>query len=327
MYRILLVATFPVEHLLRQTPGGSGVWGACQFVSEPDGGPCDAVVVYDNCPRPIECYCAPENTLLITGEPPSLRRYRRPFTAQFGHVWTSHRQIDHPGVRYGAEGQPWHYGLYASQVHGRPLNYTDLENLPPPRKTKLCSVICSTKSTTTDHRQRLAFIERLRAEFGEQIDIFGRGMRPVRDKADAIYAYRYHLALENDHSPFYMTEKLTDAFLGWSYPLYFGGEEAQHWFPTGSFLRLDIHQPDIAVGMVRDMLQHDLTDEQRNALDSARRIVLQRANIMARLAEFWPRALVAAPPRRLRILPKRCSTQLAFRYWTHRLSSPRRSAA
>ncbi|RMF38956.1 MAG: hypothetical protein D6753_14905 [Planctomycetota bacterium] len=326
MPRILLVASFPVDQFLRQTPEGGGVWGDFHFTGDPHRGPFDAVVVYDDCPGGVECEAIGRNTLLITGEPPSLRRYRRPFTSQFEHVWTSHRSIRHPQVRYGHEGQPWHYGLYPSQVHGRQMTFSDLASLRAPQKTKLCSVICSSKTTTEDHRQRLEFVRRLQREFGEQIDVFGRGIRPLKDKSDAIYLYKYHVVMENDHSPFYMTEKLTDAFLGWSYPFYFGGREAEFCFPPGSYTAIDIYRPEVAIGIIRDAMAQGTYERQFPILGQARSKVLQELNLMAMLAEFWQNAWQPGDYRPIRLLPKRRSAALAWRHVQRSVTRPGRAA-
>lgn len=97
------------------------------------------------------------------------------------------------------------------------LNYDDLKGLKTPTKTKLLSVIISDKSFTEGHLKRHDFLQAIKKHFGDQLDIFGRGFNYVNDKWDAIADYKYHVAIENSQYPHYWTEKLADAFLGWSH--------------------------------------------------------------------------------------------------------------
>ena len=116
MPRILVSASFPESELARQTPGGSGLWEDFEFIFAPTAEPVDGWVVYDDLKQPLEQLCPPENTLLLTGEPASVRRYRSRFTSQFAQVWTAQSQIKHPHVTYRNEGQPWHYATSDSRV-------------------------------------------------------------------------------------------------------------------------------------------------------------------------------------------------------------------
>ncbi len=320
MPRILISASFPESLLARQTPGGRGVWDEFEFVFEAGDEPVDGWVVYDTLRDPITQFCPPTNTLLITGEPESVRRYRPRFTGQFAHVWTSQRNIQHPHVTHRNEGQHWHYGMCSSSAHGRPLQYDDLIALAAPHKTKQISVICSNKALTPDHQQRLEFVQALRQSFGDSIDFLGRGFQPVEDKADAIWPYRYHIVLENDHTEHFMTEKIADAFLGWSYPIYFGGPEAYHRFPEGSFTAIDIYRPDQALAIVRDVLAGDTYATSLPQIALARERVLKRHNIFAMLADYWREHLQDERPERMTLLPKSHGTGLVLRQFGRHLA-------
>ena len=107
------------------------------------------------------------------------------------------------------------------------------------------------------------------------------------DKADAIWPYKYHIVLENDHSEHFMTEKLTDAFLGWSYPIYFGSSEAYHRFPEGSFTAIDIYQPEQSLAIIRELLDMPTYEAALPAIADARESVLGKNNLFAMLASYW----------------------------------------
>lgn len=304
MPRIRISASFAEASLARQTPDSSGHWEEFEFVFAATDELVDAWVVIDNLQEPLEQNCPPENTLLLTYEPLSIRRYRSRFTSQFAQVWTAQNEIKHRHLTVRNEAQPWLYAQVPSQAHGAALNYNDLAALPCPEKPKLLSVICSDKQVTPDQRQRVQFTQFLQAELGDAIEVFGRGRRGVADKADAIWPYQYHIVLENDHSDHYMSEKITDAFLGWSYPLYSGGSEAYHRFPEGSFTAIDIYQPEQALAIIRQCLQTHTYQNSLPQVAAARQSVLGKNNLFAMLASYWREHLVDRPARRTRLLPK-----------------------
>ncbi len=314
MPRVLVTAAFDERLLARQTPQASGRWGDYQFLFEPDGQPVDAWLVYDDLKQPTTQFCPPANTLLITGEPASLRQYRSRYTSQFGQVWTSHSSIQHPHVTLRNEAQHWHYGLWDGWVHGadfsRPLCFEDLQSLQRPEKPKLISVLCSAKAITADHRRRLDFVRYLQAELGEQIDVFGAGICPVKDKSEAIWPYKYHIVLENDHSDHFMTEKLPDAYLGWSYPIYFGGNEAYHCFPEGSFTAIDIYQPEQALNVIRNVIANNTYEQSVDRIAEARARVLAKQNLFAMVADYLRVHLVKQPCAKVTLLPKSHSASL-----------------
>ena len=135
---------------LRQTPGGSGVWGNCRFVVDEPVESCDFWVVYDGLLEPETTSCPPGATLLITAEPPGVKLYRPGFVAQFGAVRTTHRQLVHPHVTLGQPALPWHVGR-RQQAHRNiafTWNYDELKGFAGGPKDRLISVISSDKVQT-----------------------------------------------------------------------------------------------------------------------------------------------------------------------------------
>ena len=304
MPRVLMTVAFDESHLARQTPQGSGRWGDFQFLFQPDGEPVDAWVVYDDLKQPVSQICPSSNTLLITGKPACLHQYRAPYTSQFGQIWSAHTNIVHPHVTLRNEAQHWHYGLLSGTSHGHSLDFDELRALPRPAKTKLLSVLCSAKAVSADHRRRLEFVRYLQSEFGDQIDVFGSGIRPIADKSEAIWTYKYHVVLENAHSDHFMSEKLPDAFLGWSYPIYFGGNEAYHRFPEGSFTAIDIYQPEQALNVIHNVLVNETYENSLDRIAEARNNVLMKHNLFAMLVEYWRSNLVRQSTSAVTLLPK-----------------------
>ena len=191
------------------------VHGNCQFIFDADATDYDWLIVYEQFPRggrfgaSEKLHCASENTLLLTTEPPTIKRYPSVFTQQFGHVLTSHPEdtLPHRSRIYSQPALKWFYGT--NQQGGMSIAELKREQ---PSKTEQLSTVCSSKQQGhTLHRRRYDFVQYLRGEVPE-LDVFGRGVREVDDKADALRPYRYHLAIENYLGQHHWTEKLSDSF-------------------------------------------------------------------------------------------------------------------
>lgn len=138
----------------------------------------------------------------------------------------------------------WFYGLKFRTDRGLShepiladyLQLDDLAVLPLPQKTRLLSCVVSNKSGTHGHHWRTQAAVALKAHFGEQIDMFGFGWNPIADKRDAIDPYLHTVVIENECRENYWTEKLSDAILGYSQPIYAGapnvGSYFNHDFPV-----------------------------------------------------------------------------------------------
>ncbi|MDQ2800823.1 MAG: glycosyltransferase family 10, partial [Armatimonadota bacterium] len=252
LIRVKLSTNFPELPLIRQTPGRAGVWGNCRFFINEPVEECDFWVVYEDVLQPETTRCPPENTLVIMGEPPSVRQYDRRFTAQFAQALTCRRAMKHPGAIYHQQALPWMVGWRYYRETSQwdtacTKDYDELAALPPIPKTRRLSVISSDKAFTPGHRQRLEFVHRLKQHFGDEIDVFGRGLRDFEDKWDVLAPYQYHVILENGQFPDYWTEKLSDALLAGAYPFYGGCPNIGDYFAGDVLTRRDISQPAQAI--------------------------------------------------------------------------------
>ncbi len=89
-------------------------------------------------------------------------------------------------------------------------------------------------------------------------------------KADVILPNKYHLVLENTVMPFYWTEKLADAYLGFALPLVSGATNLAEWFPPESFVWIDIDDPQQAVATITAAIDNDLYSGRQAAIAEAR---------------------------------------------------------
>jgi hypothetical protein len=293
-------------HLARQTPGCTGQWGEYQFYINQQVPECDYWVVYGGLFDEERTGCPAENTVLFTYEPPTVRAYHPAFAAQFGTVITCHTNLNHPRVVQRQQAQYWGVGVSWLDGHegpAKPLDYDTLSAMPRLDKLRPLSVICSNNTMTEGHRQRVRFVEKLKAHFGSTLDVFGRGFQPVVDKWDAIAPYQYHIALENCSVPHYWSEKLADAYLAGAYPIYFGCPNLTEYFRPEGFTAIDLRNADQAIATIEEVLARGLYERRQAELLEARRRVLDEYNLFPMLVGLFkqlPAARHGRSPVRIR---------------------------
>ncbi|MFN6977070.1 MAG: glycosyltransferase family 10 domain-containing protein [Gemmobacter sp.] len=100
-------------------------------------------------------------------------------------------------------------------------------------KDRGLSLIASAKRALPGHRLRHAVAARLAAE-GIAADVMGGGYRSFGAKAEGLARYRFTIAIENSRQRGYFTEKLIDAILCRTIPIYWGAPDiADHFDPAG----------------------------------------------------------------------------------------------
>lgn len=278
------------NQFLRQFPGNRPEWGRCRFTFDPDARTYDWLVVYEDLP-PLgserhslgfeSLACPRARTILMTTEPSMVKTYGNDFLAQFGLIVTYQEPwaISHPNPIFSHAGEYWFYGLSPTRM----LSYDELRNAAPPAKTKTISTVCSNKRQRhTMHCDRYLFTQRLRQAMPE-LEVFGHGVRYLSDKAEALDAYQYHVTIENQVSPHYWSEKLADAFLGFTLPLYCGCPNVQDYFPPESLIPIDIDDFDGALATIREAIATRQYEKRLPAILEARRRVLDEHNLFALL--------------------------------------------
>ncbi len=88
-------------------------------------------------------------------------------------------------------------------------------------KTAMCSLIASEKRSQPGHALRHALAGQVRRA-GLDVTVMGRGYKPFADKAEGLAPYRYSLVIENVRERNCFTEKLIDAVLCQTVPIYWG---------------------------------------------------------------------------------------------------------
>jgi hypothetical protein len=291
---------------LRRFPGKNPRWGSCHFIFDQKEPDYDWLVVYDDLParagERFPCWeerlpdsCPKSQTLLITTEPSTIKIYGRAFTRQFGWILTSQEPwaIRHPGAIHSQPGLVPFYG--GSGDRG---SHDTLAQSLPAAKTSVISTVCSAKQQGhTLHHARFLFVQKLQAAMPE-LDVFGFGVRPVEDKADALDPYRYHVAIENHVFTHHWTEKLSDSFLGRCLTFYHGCPNYADYFPAESVIPINIHNFPEALATIRRAILDNEYERRLPAILESRRRVLEEHwlfALLARLIESRASTAVQAP--------------------------------
>lgn len=287
--RVKVLSSLPAELWLHQFPHNEPVWGDCEFVFERDVREYDWLLVYDDLPaRPgepkkttrEELACPRAHTLLVTSEPSSVKIYGDDYTRQFGAVLTSQPEwaLPHSHRIYSQPALHWFYGMGSQEI----MPFDRILEQSADVKTRDVSMVYSPKAMRhTLHHHRAGFMRWL-VEHMPELETFGRQTaRPLDDKADCLRDYRYHIAVENFIGEHHWTEKLADPFLGLTLPFYYGCPNAEDYFPADSFIRIDIHDPQGAVAIIRKAIANNEYEKRLPALVEARRRVMFEHNLFA----------------------------------------------
>jgi hypothetical protein len=299
--RVKVISPLPERYFLHQLPLGNPEWGNCRFSFDPDDGDYDWLVVYedlrttgkDGTRREQEMLaCARRHTMFTTSEPSSIKHYGNTYASQFGCVLTSQERwaLPHPDRIFSQAGLVWMYGV----GEGREVSFDHMVAHPPAEKAHDLSMVFSPKRMRhTLHHRRFTFMQELMRLLPE-MHVYGRGARPLDDKAEALDAYRYHVAVENYIGPHHWTEKLADSFLGMTLPFYAGCPNAVDYFPAESFIPIDMKDPAGAARIIRQAILDHEYEKRLPAIIEARRRVLFEYNLFAVLAREIEKRHVSA---------------------------------
>lgn len=148
-----------------------------------------------------------------------------------------------------------------------------------PVKAHLISVIASRLNILPGHKKRdravTAFLDN-HPELAEHA--FGRGRREIEEKSEGLEPYMYSVAIENDASNHYFTEKILDCFENLTVPIYFGAPDIADFFPRDSFISIVTLDPS---GLESAVLKCSISDYQARlpALLEARELARQYSRL------------------------------------------------
>jgi hypothetical protein len=100
-------------------------------------------------------------------------------------------------------------------------------------KSQMASIIASRHRTFEGQHLRHAVVDRYR----DQLDaVLGNGYQPIEDKLEGLADFRYTVVIENVRRNYYFTEKLIDAFVTGTIPIYWGCPAIGRFFNTDGMI-------------------------------------------------------------------------------------------
>lgn len=256
----------------------------------------DWLVVYDEFPRrrkmeglkfgKFKLDCPRERTILVTQEPVSVKFYNRVYTSQFGHLLTNRPKSaeNHPGYFFGRGYYVWFTGR----------DYVETRNFAPPEKTKLVSAVYSTKKMKhTHHHARSVLLDRL-MEKVDGLDRFGKGIKEIKYKYDALDSYKYHIAVENHIAEGHWSEKIADALLCECLPFYAGDPSIADVLPKKSFIEIPIDDPDKAANIINSSIKSNEYEKRLPAIREARNLLQYKYNFRDQIIELIESSKITA---------------------------------
>lgn len=262
--------------------------GRIRFTCDPAEADYDWLCVYDELPRDwpelrrgaMPLRCPPSRTILATQEPVSVKSYNAAYAGQFARLLTNRPPSaeGHPGYVRGEGYMVWYTGrAFAEEAARRMPDAAE--------KTKGISVVCSSKKMRhTNHLDRFRLVSSI-VETVPGVDWFGKGVRPLKSKYDALDPYKYHIAVENHVAEGHWTEKLADAIVCGCLTFYAGDSSVARILPAGSFIPIPIDDPARAAKIISDAVEAGEWERRRDAIAEARRLLLTKYNFFAQVAE------------------------------------------
>ncbi len=111
-------------------------------------------------------------------------------------------------------------------------NYTAVDRT----KLKMASLIASARRDLKGHKLRHEIVDHIRKE-GLDVEIMGRGYAAFENKENGLAPYRYSVVIENVREQDYFSEKLVDACLCDTVPIYWGSPNVSDYFdPRGMII-------------------------------------------------------------------------------------------
>lgn len=211
-----LVAISDLTWLNRQVPDGEVL---------ADLSADDQVIVYPSSKRLLKGF---GNILcqvgLLLAEPYSIHgKYYR-------SIWLLRHKFAFILCRY-----PEYVEKYTNVIQFNPvetwINANQLDIQLMHKKPQLCSIIASDKTDLEGHKLRHQVVEAIQHE-SLPVSVLGRGYRPFEHKWQGLLPYRYSIVIENGQEPHYFTEKILDAMVCTTIPIYWGTPNIGDYFNT-----------------------------------------------------------------------------------------------
>ena len=270
--------------VLKQFPTKETVWGNYEFVIGEKCENYDILVVLDDLPGAIITHCSKNNSVLFTGEPPTVKKYPSKYLSQFGHIFSCQKQLLKNGkAKLSIPPLPWMLVYDFNMVSDGRYNDFDFFNdnvTKTERLDKIC-LLTSNKRFSKGHCERIRFAEKIKIMMPDLIDIYGLGYDKMDVKYDVLSRYKYTIVIENSSYDDYWTEKIADAFLAGCYPVYYGPKNIYDFFTKEEMTTIDIHNIDQSIESIKNVIKEDLYGKYVKNITTTRNKVLYNYNMFS----------------------------------------------
>jgi hypothetical protein len=179
------------------TPEGDSCLDGYRFVLNPAEGQFDGVVVLQSVRALSRAYTLnvpPTRTLLVFAEPPNILMLPDSYTLQFSVVLSQSKTVKAKRNLLGHSAHHWFVEIPYDHLLAK-----------QPSRSKLISAVISNKTDTPTHRRRFEFMKRIKAHFGDRLDLRGRGVSDTgNNKLVGLADYKYHIVIENGQWDHYL---------------------------------------------------------------------------------------------------------------------------
>lgn len=254
--------------IFQQTPQNRGVWQGIRFTEEKVE-ECDLLVVLNTPSVRINTLCPIGARWLFSQESPiDLYRYYLNAAPYFDKYFCFWDLAEAPNIVNTQTALSWHIKKTYDE-----LVRLSLEDALEAKRTAV-SWVTSDATQKEGHRLRMDFKDFLQQYFA--FDLFGRGFSPIDDKFDGIFPYKYSIAIENYSCDDYWTEKISDCFLSWTMPIYYGAKNILDYFPKESMLLIDPKEPEKSLQNIKDAMVSGYYEAHLDQIKEARELVLNK---------------------------------------------------
>lgn len=271
----------------------------------------DIVVVHDDLDGTLKIKARAGCFILVTGEEQSIRKeYDTEYLKQFDLVITSRQDIVHHNIIRT------HY-LHPYRIR---KNCAELASLSDVDKSKTVSAIVSNLTVLPGHKARYAFINKLKGHYKDELDWFGGGEDSyIADKWDGLAPYDYSIAIENSQHENYFTEKITDCFLSFTMPFYWGCPNLSTFFDERSFVTLDLKDFKSSIDAIDGCIAAELRQQNLKFIKDSRRLVLEKYAFIPALVDILSSLSIPTTVQKKTIRPQVYYTQSIVKRIANRL--------
>ena len=283
------------------TGNANGVFAGCEFYANDGTTEADAwFIIEDVVPEDNFCTVPPGQVHFLSAETAYRENHYSPqwrldFLAQFSNVHTCY-PVDLPQATFRPPFLPWmvnsEYGVYSS--YHRDIKF--FEGLNELEKDLPLSIFCSDKILSAQHQLRFDFAEKVQKYFRGDVHWFGTGVDSIPNKWDGLARYERTVVLENRSDRKIYSEKILDAFLGLSQPIYWGAPDISSYLPLRKSHQIDIRDPKGSLESLHKIMRNPVTNREREALVLGKSRVLDQLHFLKRMSVIAKETSSLGPP-------------------------------